>query len=83
MALQVSVGVVLEEEILTVCPITSVAAAVGNGTGWKVKVWQWLILSPRPQSVSENYDLRLTVEHLKFPVDTLTDNEVIADIATS
>ena len=33
MALQVSVGVVLEEEILTVCPITSVAAAVGNGTG--------------------------------------------------
>ncbi len=82
MALQVPVGVILKEEILTVWAITSMAAAVGNGTGWKVKVRQWLILPSRPQSVSKYYDLLLTVEDLKSAVDALTDNEVIADIPT-
>ena len=81
MALQVSVGVILEEQVLTVWPITSVAAAVGNGTGWKVKVWHWLILSSRPQSISEDYDLLLTVEHLEVVVDTLTDDKVVANIS--
>jgi hypothetical protein len=45
-------------------------------------VRQWFILPSRPQSVSENYDLLLTVEDLKITVDALTDNEVIADIPT-
>ena len=82
MALQVSVWVILEEQILTVWPVTSVAAAVRNGTGWKVKVRQWLVLSPRPQSISEDYDLLLTVEHLEVIVDTSADNEVIAQVST-
>lgn len=46
-------------------------------------MWQGFIFSPRPQSISENYDLLLAVEYLEVIVDTLTDNEVIFDIATT
>ena len=40
----------------------------------------WLILSSCPQSISEDYDLLLTVEHLEVVVDTPTDDKIIATI---
>ena len=44
-------------------------------------MWHWLVLSPRPQSISEDYDLLFAVEHLEVVVDTLTDDKVIANIS--
>ena len=44
-------------------------------------MWHWLVLSPRPQSISEDYDLLLAVEYLEVVVDTLTDDKVVANIS--